>query len=171
MIARRSSGRAFSTASSWPCPTITCCWRPMPVSESSSWMSSSRHGAPLIMYSDSPVRNSVRVIVTSENSIGSSRAVLSIVSDDLGPAERGAVGGAGEDDVVHLRRRAAPARPARRAPTRRSRRCSTCPTRSGPTTTQTPGSKSSVVLSAKDLKPFSVSDRRNNAAPFSDRRS
>ena len=44
-------------------------------------MSSSRHGAPLIMYSDSPVRNSVRVIVTSENSIGSSRAVLSIVSE------------------------------------------------------------------------------------------
>ena len=48
------------------------------------------------------MRNSVRVIVTSENSIGSSCAVLSIVSDDLGAAERGPVGGAGEDDVVHL---------------------------------------------------------------------
>ena len=28
----------------------------------------------------------------------------------------------------------------------------------GPTTTHTPGSNSSVVLSAKDLKPFSVND-------------
>ncbi len=35
----------------------------------------------------------------------------------------------------------------------------------GPTTTQTPGSKSSVVLSAKDLNPFSVSDRRNTRPP------
>ncbi len=35
----------------------------------------------------------------------------------------------------------------------------------GPTTTQTPGSNSSVVLSAKDLKPFSVSDLRNKKAP------
>ena len=34
----------------------------------------------------------------------------------------------------------------------------------GPTTTHTPGSKSSVVLSAKDLKPFSVSDFRNTVA-------
>ena len=40
----------------------------------------------------------------------------------------------------------------------------------GPTTTQTPGSKSSVVLSAKDLKPFNVNDLRNNSAPLSDRR-
>ena len=35
----------------------------------------------------------------------------------------------------------------------------------GPTTTQTPGSNSSVVLSAKDLKPFSVNDLRNKRAP------
>ena len=102
MIARRSSGRALSTASSWPWPTITCCWRPMPVSESSSWMSSSRHGAPLIMYSDSPVRNSVRVIVTSENSIGSRPRGVVDRERHLGPAERGPVGGAREDDVVHL---------------------------------------------------------------------
>ena len=31
----------------------------------------------------------------------------------------------------------------------------------GPTTTVTPGSRSSVVASAKDLKPLRVSDRRN----------
>ena len=102
MIARRSSGRAFSTVSSWPWPTITCCWRPMPVSESSSWMSSSRHGAPLIWYSDSPVRNSVRVIVTSVNSIGSRRGGVVDRERHLGPAERGPVGVPGEDDVVHL---------------------------------------------------------------------
>ena len=35
----------------------------------------------------------------------------------------------------------------------------------GPTTTHTPGSNSSVVLSAKDLKPFSVNDLRNKTAP------
>ena len=49
-----------------------------------------------------PLRNSVRVIVTSENSIGSTCEELSIVSDDLGAPERGAVGRAGEDDVLHL---------------------------------------------------------------------
>src|SRR6478609_9588325 len=53
----------------------------MPLSEISSWMSRSRHGAPLIAYSESPLRNSVRVIVTSLNSIGSRFAELSIVSD------------------------------------------------------------------------------------------
>ena len=31
----------------------------------------------------------------------------------------------------------------------------------GPTTTVTPGSNSRVTVSAKDLKPFSVSDFRN----------
>jgi hypothetical protein len=36
MNARRSSGLACSTASSWPCPTITCISRPMPESDSSS---------------------------------------------------------------------------------------------------------------------------------------
>ena len=80
MIARRSSGRALSTASIWPWLTITCCWRPTPVSESSSWMSSRRHGTPLIAYSLSPVRNSVRLIVTSVNSIGRRPDELSIVS-------------------------------------------------------------------------------------------
>ena len=80
MIRRRSSGRALSTASIWPWLTITCCWRPTPVSDSSSWMSSRRHGTPLMAYSLSPVRNSVRVIVTSVNSIGSRPAELSMVS-------------------------------------------------------------------------------------------
>ena len=51
--------------------------------------------------------------------------------------------------------------PGRRAPSRSRRRRSTCPTRSGPTTTVTPGSSSSAVVSAKDLKPFRVSVFRN----------
>ena len=102
MTARRSSGREFSTESSWPCPTMTCCWRPMPVSERSSWMSSRRHGAPLIAYSESPVRNSVRVIVTSENSIGSRLELLSIVSETSARPSAGRSGVPGEDDVVHL---------------------------------------------------------------------
>ena len=166
MIARRSSGRALSTASSWPCPTITCCWRPMPVSESSSWMSSSRHGAPLIMYSDSPVRNSVRVIVTSENSIGSSPAVLSIVSDTSArpSAGRSAVPAKMTSSILPPRSARAPWAPSTHAT---ESTMFDLPEPFGPTTTQTPGSNSSVVLSAKDLKPFSVSDRRNKRAPFS----
>ena len=64
-----------------PWEMMTCCWRPTPESDSSSWMSSSRHGTPLIAYSLSPERNSRRVIVTSVNSIGSMPAELSIVSD------------------------------------------------------------------------------------------
>ena len=32
MMARRSSGRALSTVSSWPWPMIMCCWRPTPES-------------------------------------------------------------------------------------------------------------------------------------------
>jgi hypothetical protein len=72
----------------------------------------------------------VRVIVTSVNSIGSRPEELSMVSAHLGPTERGPLGGAGEDDVVHLlgaHRRA----PGRRAPRRWRRRRWTCPTRWG----------------------------------------
>ena len=65
MKARRSSGLACRTASSWPWPTMTCISRPIPESESSSEMSSSRQGLPLIAYSEPPERNIVRLIVTS----------------------------------------------------------------------------------------------------------
>ena len=104
MMRRRSSGRALRTASIWPWLTITCCWRPTPVSDSSSWMSSSRHGTPLMAYSLSPVRKSVRVIVTSVNSIGQQARRVVDREGDLGAAERRALRGAGEDDVVHLLR-------------------------------------------------------------------
>ena len=44
-------------------------------------MSSKRQGAPLIEYSDSPVRHSALVMQTSEKSIGNKPAELSMVSD------------------------------------------------------------------------------------------
>src|SRR5689334_6473047 len=136
----------------------------MPVSERSSWMSSSRQGAPLIMYSDSPVRNSVRVRVTSVNSIGRSPAELSIVSDTSARprAGRSAVPAKMTSSILPPRRARAPC-----APSTHATESTTLdfPEPFGPTTTQTPGSKSSVVLSAKDLKPFSVSERRNTPTP------
>ena len=79
MIARRSSGRALSTASIWPWLTITCCWRPTPASDSSSCTSSRRHGTPLIEYSESPLRNRMRVTVISLRSTPSVPSELSIV--------------------------------------------------------------------------------------------
>ena len=65
MKPRRSSGVACRIESSWPCPTITCISRPMPESLSSSWTSSSRQLVPLMAYSEPPLRNMVRLIVTS----------------------------------------------------------------------------------------------------------
>ncbi len=53
-------------------------------------------------YSEPPLRNMVRLIVTSAYSIGRAPSVLSMVSSDLGAAQRRAAGGAGEDDVLHL---------------------------------------------------------------------
>src|SRR6476646_4812423 len=136
----------------------------MPVSESSSWMSSSRHGAPLIMYSDSPVRNSVRVIVTSENSIGSRWDVLSIVSDTSArpSAGRSEVPAKMTSSILAPRSARAPWAPSTHAT---ESTMFDLPEPFGPTTTQTPGSNSSVVLSAKDLKPFNVNDFKNTYRP------
>ena len=80
MKPRRSSGVACRIESSWPCPTITCISRPMPESLSSSCTSSRRQWLPLMAYSDPPLRNIVRLIVTSAYSIGSAPSVLSMVS-------------------------------------------------------------------------------------------
>src|SRR4051812_37780503 len=131
-------------------------------------MSSRRHGAPLIMYSDSPVRNSVRVIVTSENSIGSNRDVLSIVSDTSArpSAGRSEVPAKMTSSILPPRSARAPWAPSTHAT---ESTMFDLPEPFGPTTTQTPGSKSSVVLSAKDLKPFNVSDLRNKGGPLSAR--
>ena len=160
MMARRSSGREFSTESIWPCPTITCCWRPMPLSESSSWISNNRHGAPLIAYSESPLRNSVRVIVTSENSIGNRFAALSIVSETSArpSAGRSEVPAKMTSSIFPPRNERGPWAPSTHAT------ASTkldLPDPFGPTTTMTPGSNSRTVLSANDLKPRKVRDFRN----------
>ncbi|CAM5715782.1 hypothetical protein SBADM41S_08833 [Streptomyces badius] len=81
MKARRPIGSACSTESNWPCPTMTCISRPIPESERSSWMSSSRQVSPLIWYSLPPLRNMIRVIVTSAYSMGNAPSELSIVSE------------------------------------------------------------------------------------------
>ena len=129
-------------------------------------MSSRRHGAPLIMYSDSPLRNSVRVMVTSENSIGSRCCVLSIVSETSARprAGRSAVPAKMTSSILAPRSARAPCAPSTQATESTT---FDLPDPFGPTTTHTPGSKSSVVLSAKDLKPFSVNAFRNKTGPLS----
>ena len=88
---------------------------------------------------------------------------------DLGPAERGPLGRPGEDDVVHLL--AAHARSGACAPSTQAMASTTLdlPLPFGPTTTVTPGSSVSTVVSAKDLKPLRVSWRRNTASAESTR--
>ena len=102
MIERRSSGRALRTASIWPWLMITCCWRPTPLSLSSSWMSSSRHGTPF---------ERVLAVTAAEQGAGDGHLVeldgqhaRRVVDGerDLGPAQRAALGRAREDHVVHL---------------------------------------------------------------------
>src|ERR1700739_2718053 len=73
----------------------------MPESESNSWTSINRQVLPLISYSLAPSRNIRRVIETSEYSIGSALSELSMVTV-TSCRRRGARGGAGEDDVLHL---------------------------------------------------------------------
>ncbi len=102
MKARRPMGSACRTESSWPWPTMTCISRPMPESDRSSWMSSRRQVSPLIWYSLPPLRNMVRVMVTSAYSMGSAPSELSMVRDTSARPSGGAAGGAGEDDVLHL---------------------------------------------------------------------
>ena len=128
-------------------------------------MSSSRHGAPLIWYSESPARKSVRVIVTSLNSIGSRPAVLSMHSDTSArpSAGRSGVPAKMTSSILPPRSVRGPWAPSTQATA--STRFD-FPEPLGPTTTVTPGSNSRTVLSANDLKPRSVSDLRNTwAAP------
>src|SRR6476469_4141714 len=132
----------------------------MPVSERSSWMSSNRHGALLIAYSESPLRNRVRVIVTSENSIGSIPDELSIVSDTSARprAGRSAVPAKMTSSIFPPRSVRGPCAPSTHATA--STRFD-LPEPFGPTTTITPGSNSRTVLSANDLNPRRVNDFRN----------
>ena len=127
-------------------------------------MSSSRQPAPLIAYSLSPLRNSVRVMVTSANSIGNSPLELSMVSDTSARPSAAffEVPAKMTSSILLERIVRAPCAPRTHAT---ASTMFDLPEPLGPTTTVIPGSRSSVVDSAKDLKPFSVSVFRNTRAP------
>ena len=111
-------------------------------------------------YSLSPVLNSVRLIVTSARSIGSWREVLSIVRETSARPSAGrlAVPAKMTSSIFVERTTFGPWAPRTQATASTT---FDLPDPFGPTTTVTPGSRSMVVGSAKDLKPFKVSDFRN----------
>ncbi len=114
-------------------------------------------------YSLSPERHSVRVTVTSLNSIGSSPAPLSMVRPTSArpSAGRRVVPAKMTSSIFWLR-----TADGAWAPSTQPMASTTfdLPEPLGPTTTVTPGCISSTVDSAKDLKPLSVSDFRNIAS-------
>ncbi len=139
---------------------IMCCWRPTPESLSSSCTSSSRQVVPLMAYSESPLRKSVREIVTSAPSMGSLPEELSRVSATSArpSAGRFAVPMKMTSSIFELRNAL-----VLWAPSTQVTASTTLdfPDPLGPTTAVTPVSNSSTVLSAKDLKPFMVNRLRN----------
>ena len=127
-------------------------------------MSRSRHGTPLSAYSDSPlVRNNVRLIVTSENSMGSNPAELSITSSTSARPSAGRAPLPAKMTSSILAPRSVRGPWAPRTQATASTRFD-LPDPLGPTTTVTPGSNSSVVFSANDLNPRIVSDFKNTRA-------
>ena len=126
-----------------------------PESDSRSCTSSRRHGTPLIAYSLSPLRNSVRLIDTSAKSIGSMPEVLSIVSVTSArpSAARLAVPAKMTSSIFPERTVRGPWAPSTQAT---ASTMLDLPAPFGPTTTVTPGSRSSVVVSANDLNPLRV---------------
>ena len=155
MKPRRSSGVACRIESSWPWPTMTCISRPMPESESSSWTSSRRHGVPLMAYSEPPLRNMVRLIVTSEYSIGSAPSELSMVSSTSARPSGGRpdVPAKMTSSILPPRSDLAPCSPITQASASTTL---DLPEPLGPTTQVIPGSSWSVVEEAKDLNPLRV---------------
>src|SRR5690606_2404126 len=156
---RRSSGVACRIESSCPCPTMTCISRPMPESESSSCTSSSRQPCPLIAYSEPPLRNMVREMVTSEYSIGSAPSELSMVSCTSARPSGGRpeVPAKMTSSILPPRSDLAPCSPITQA---RASTTLDLPDPFGPTMQVIPGSSWSVVEEANDLKPRSVRDLR-----------
>src|SRR5215217_598704 len=160
MAARRSSGWPWRTSSRRFWPSTVCSSRPTPVSDSSSWMSSSRHGVPLMAYSLSPERYSSRVTVTSVYSMGNSPAELSMVrATSARPrAPRLPVPAKMTSSILPPRSDLGPCSPSTQATASTTL---DLPDPLGPTMTVIPGSKSRVVFSANDLNPRRVSDFRN----------
>ena len=161
---RRSRGLEVTIASTRPCETTECISLPRPVSDSSSSTSVSRQRAPLTRYSPSPARLSRRTIEISP--AGRSTAPDALSSTTSTSASE---------------RACTPWAPAKITscidwPRTASGDCSPMahstasvmldlPEPFGPTTTDTPGEKSSLVLSGNDLKPFSVIERRCISEP------
>src|SRR5690242_9396018 len=134
---------------------MTCISRPMPESDSSSWTSSSRHAEPLMAYSEPPLRNIVRLIVTSEYSIGSAPSALSIVNETSARPSGGRpdVPAKITSSIFPPRSDLAPCSPITQASASTTL---DLPEPLGPTTQVIPGSRRSVVEDAKDLKPRNV---------------
>ena len=111
--------------------------------------------SPLIAYSLAPLRNRVRLIVTSEYSIGSAPSALSIVSctsaRPRGP--RVAVPAKMTSSILPPRRVFAPCSPMTHASASTT---FDLPDPLGPTMHVTPGSSAKVVGCANDLNPLSV---------------
>ena len=114
-------------------------------------------------YSLSPVRKSVRRTVTSESSMPSSPAELSIVRATSARPRAGrlAVPAKMTSSIFWLRTELGACAPSTQA---MASTTFDLPDPLGPTTTVTPGSSSIVVASANDLKPLRVRDFRNTAA-------
>src|SRR6195952_3271551 len=134
---------------------MTCISRPIPLSDSSSWTSSSRHGLPLIVYSDSPERYISRPMVTSAYSIGNAPSELSMVSCTSARPRGGRPGDPAKmtSSILPPRSALAPCSPSTQAI------ASTTllfPEPLGPTTQVRPGSSCNVVDPANDLKPRRV---------------
>src|SRR5215471_13220964 len=134
---------------------MTCISRPMPESDRSSWMSSSRQASPLISYSLSPERNIRRVIDTSVYSIGSALSALSMVSVTSARPSGGrpVVPAKITSSILPPRSALAPCSPSTQAIASTT---FDLPDPFGPTTQVIPGSSFIVVVDAKDLKPLTV---------------
>ena len=108
----------------------------------------------------SPLRNSVRVMVTSSNSIGSRREELSMLSDTSARpnAAREVVPAKMTSSILAERTDVGAWAPRVQATASTTL---DLPLPLGPTIAVTPGSNTSVVGSAKDLNPLSVSAFKN----------
>src|SRR4029450_13847602 len=144
---------------------MTCISRPIPESLSRSWMSSSRVALPLMAYSEPPLRNIVREIVTSEYSIGRAPSELSIVST-TSARPSGAlpeVPAKMTSSIFPPRSDLTPCPPITQL---RASTTLDLPEPLGPTTQVMPGSKLRVVADAKDLNPRKVRLLRYNVPPL-----
>ncbi len=127
-------------------------------------MSSRRAASPLISYSLVPSRNIRRVMETSVYSIGNALSLLSTVSVTSARPSGGrpAVPAKMTSSILPPRSALAPCSPSTHAIASTTL---LLPEPFGPTTAVMPGSKRSVVVEAKDLKPRSVNDLRCTELP------